>query len=198
MRIGGPSNIDFISKGIKMKKLTILVWILVLTGCAGGDWYKAQDTASVAKLRVAAIAESNTEFASKAHPSCDTEEWHILGWFHPSAGSMQAGRRGFDRRVGIPLGNEYPDNMYAEHIIEAQKPINLFVSGTYHKGPTIYSSGNCRKMATFTPKPNHDYEVLFVGNGPECEVKLFEIAISSGGETQRIESSFENGVRSCK
>lgn len=184
-------------RGLFMKTIFAVMSVLALSGCAGGDWYKAENTSSTARLRVIALAPSNTEFATKQNPSCDTEEWHILGWFHPSAGSLQAGRRGFDRRVGMPLSSEYPDNMFAEHIIDASKPINVFVSGVYHKGPTIYEVGLCRMVATFTPQPNHDYEVLYTGTGSECDLKLFELTASDGQTPKRIETKFENDVLSC-
>jgi hypothetical protein len=181
-----------------MKIILIFVSILTLSGCAAGNWYTAENLSATTQLRVVALATSNTEISVIPKPSCDPESKRVLGWFHPDAGSMQASRRGFDRRIGLPLGNAYPENMYAEHIIEATKPINIYVAGVYWVGPTVYSYRECKKVATFTPLPNHIYEVLYSGKGAECNLNLFEIDSQDGKKPKRVEAKFESEPLSCK
>lgn len=180
-----------------MRIVTLLSIALVLSGCAAGDWYKAPNGAEIARLRVVASAPSNTMIEAISKPTCDSQDSQLLGWFHPMAGSMQANRRGYDRRVGIPLGHLYPNNMFAEHTIEASKSISVFASGIFTQSPIMFDVGLCKVVGTFTPLPGHDYEILYVGEGSKCDLKLFEVVSQKSVSPRRIEAKFDNGVVYC-
>ena len=169
--------------------------IFALTGCAAGNWYKAE-TLTTARLRAVALDSPNALLAVISTASCDPKEQTVLGWFHPSAESFQANRRGFDRRLGMPLGDTYPNNQFAEHLIDASKSIIIFSKGLNFVGPTIYSYRECKKVATFTPLSNHDYEVLFTSSAKDCKLSLFEIK-TEGGYSKRVEAKFDDDKPTC-
>ena len=178
-----------------MKKLLSTLLIFLLSGCAAGTWYKAESS-TTARLRAVALDSPNALLAVIPQPSCEPKEQTVLGWFHPNAESFQASRRGFDRRIDMPLGEAYPKNQFAEHLIDASKPIVIFGKGLHWVGPTIYSFRECSKVATFTPLTNHDYEVVFTSPGKECNLQLFEIK-TENGSARRIETKFDNESPSC-
>ena len=178
-----------------MKKLLSTILILLLSGCAAGTWYKAETT-NTAKLRAVALDSPNALVAVIPNASCEPKQETVLGWFHPSAESFQASRRGFDRRTGIPLGEAYPNNQYSEHLVDASKPIVIFSKGLYWVGPTLYSFRECKKVATFSPLTNHDYEVVFTSAGKECNLSLFEIK-NENGNSQRVKAKFDSEEPSC-
>ena len=178
-----------------MKKILVICFVSLLNGCAAGNWYKAE-TSTTARLRAVALDSPNASLSVIPTPSCEPKEETVLGWFHPSAESFQASRRGFDRRIGMPLAETYPKNQFAEHLIDASKPIVIFSRGLYYTGPTVYSFRECHKVGTFTPLTNHDYEVVYTSSGKECNLSLFEIK-TEGGSSKRIEISFDSQNPSC-
>lgn len=100
-----------------MKVITVLVSVF-LTGC-GTSFYMADTSLPKAGLRVATNLGGNTFFSLGSRDSCEKKDFHksALGWFHPSAGSVQAWRRGTDKRVGLKGGDIFESNMQAEHYI---------------------------------------------------------------------------------
>jgi hypothetical protein len=111
----------------------------------------------------------------------------MYGWFHPGAfGAWQATRRGFDRRIGMPGGSQYPANMYSEHIVAARSEITFVASSVSAQSLNPYDVGVCRTFRKAVLMPDHSYELVFGGQNGACALELFELKLTAGGSTSRI------------
>jgi hypothetical protein len=107
------------------------------------------------------------------------------------------GRSVTDRRVGIPLGSQYAEASFAEYIVEAAKPFNVYATGQTWVGPTVYEYAHCRQVASLIPQAGHDYELVFEysAGGGTCGFRLFEIVSRDAGSFVRQEETFDPALR---
>jgi hypothetical protein len=187
-----------------MRLLALALLTLLLTGCAAPNWYAVTPSVPTAKLRVVASAPGNTYIVSASGIPCPAspstmvgDSDRLLGFFHPSGSeSFQANRRGFNRRVSIPGGSAFPEHLYAEHVVDASVPIDIRASNVFSRG-SPYDVGFCHAVGRLELKEGNNYELLFRGNGAQCEMRLFEVS-QTGDRVERVAREFADGPRNCK
>ena len=171
-----------------MKIKAILLMCLTLSACSA-TFYSIDPVAPKAGLRVATDLGGNTSFNVGSRMSCEEKDFFegLLGWFHPAAGSMQAGRRGTDKRIGLEGSDHYRSNMQAEHYISvAEQPrFNISNISGFTYG-VISTLNSCDGYFDIDMQPNKNYEIFASKNKEGCNLKAFEL-ISSESKFERIE-----------
>lgn len=178
-----------------MKTKSALFVCVLLSACSA-TFYSMDPAEPKAGLRVATDLGGNTNFNIGSRSSCEEKEFGpgLLGWFHPMAGSMQAGRRGIDKRIGLAGGDAYKSNMQAEHYISvAEQPrFNIGNISGYTYG-VISTLNSCDGFFDIDMEAGKSYEILASKNDEGCTVKAYEL-VSSGAEFKRVELEV---VRAC-
>lgn len=173
--------------------------VLLTAGCAKNPYLQPMEGKDSAKLRLSSVP-SNNNFVTTADPKgCISEQF-----LPPIAtlGSKANAVRSLNR-IDMPLYNKaIPDSHQNEVYIPAGAPFAFQFNGVGLTGFTpgsveadkgiIYSW--CRKVVSFTPQKNANYEALYdyvdAPNGKKtCGVKLYEITKSKDGNFAKQEVS---------
>lgn len=180
-----------------MKNEIALTSALFIAGCTSNQYLTPLEGNDSAKLRLTSIP-SNNNFVSTADPrGCVSDKT-----LPPIAalGSKANLVRSLNR-INIPLYNkEIPDSHQNEVYVPAGSDFSFQFNGVGITGITpgeietdkgiLYSW--CRKVVSFTPQKNSNYEALYdymdAPNGKKtCGVKLFEIMASADGSHTKKE-----------
>lgn len=178
------------------KSLTILSAVLI-SGCASNPYLQPAADKQTAKLRLTSVP-SNNNFISEADPKgCVSDK------FLPTIATLgsKANLVRSLSRLDIPLYNaSIPDSHQNEIYVPAGSTFSFQFNGVGINGITpgtvevdkgvLYSW--CRKIVSFTPQANANYEALYdyvdAGNGQKtCGVKLFEIIKDNSGNYKKDE-----------
>lgn len=170
---------------------------LLATGCASNPYLQPGAGKDMAKLRLSSVP-SNNNFVTTADPKgCVSDKYlapiATLGAKANLVRSLS--------RIDMPLYNTaIPDSHQNEVYVPAGAPFAFQFNGIGIAGFTpgtveadkglIYSW--CRKVVSFTPQKNANYEALYdyvdAPNGKKtCGVKLFEIIKGSEGSYTKKE-----------
>lgn len=174
-----------------MKKELALIAALLMTGCASNPYLTPIEGKDSAKLRLSSVP-SNNNFVSAADPKHCVSDKPL-----PAIATLGA-KANLVRslnRLDMPLYNkDIPDSHQNEVYIPAGAEFSFQFNGVGITGITpgaveldkglIYSW--CRKVVTFTPQKNANYEALYdYVNTPDgkktCGVKLFELVKKEDG-----------------
>jgi hypothetical protein len=198
-----------IIRGNKMKKEIVLISALFMVGCASNPYLAPIEGKDSAKLRLTSVP-SNNNFVSTADPKgCVSDK------FLPPIATLGA-KANLVRslsRIDMPLySKEIPDSHQNEVYIPAGSAFSFQFNGVGIAGFTpgtveadkglIYSW--CRKVVSFTPEKNANYEALYdyvdAPNGEKtCGVKLFEIVKGADGNHSKVElKSYKVEHNYCK
>ncbi|MBT1442916.1 hypothetical protein KJI95_00035 [Shewanella sp. JM162201] len=180
-----------------MKKELAIISAVFISGCASVPYHVPKEGVDSAKLRLTSVP-SNNNFVTAANPKgCVSDEAlpliTVLGVKANLVRSLS--------RIDMPLYNSsIPDSHQNEVHIPASAPLSFQFNGVGIAGFTpgepdgkqgaLYSW--CRKVVTFTPAKDRNYEALYdyteAPNGREtCGVKLFEIVKGVDGNYSKIE-----------
>ncbi|MFC3153342.1 hypothetical protein ACFOEK_20040 [Litoribrevibacter euphylliae] len=186
-----------------MKYLVVSLALLILSGCSN-IYTKPHEGVENAKLRLASIPSNNNFVHEPKAKSCiygnGDAQITILG-------SKANLFRSLDRN-GVPLYNsEISDSHQNEVYVPAGTEFSFQFNSVGFAGfsPGVYDPKYgamyawCRKIVTFTPEPNGNYEALFdfveLPSGKEtCDVTLFEITKNNQGDYVKSESQDYNVV----
>jgi hypothetical protein len=190
-----------------MRLFAVFAAAICLGGCAM-SWYEAPSRQPTARLRVVdPSGGNNTVFMVAQRMSCpqsnlnpwDSED-RKLGEFHfqfSRGGTYQADERGFNRRLDMPDGSRYAPGFFAEHRIEAEKPVIFRVRKLVR--------GDCFVVGRAQLVSGKDYELVVSGPGPGqtdddsgCWMALNELTHEGGGKISRVPRPFVEGPRNCE
>lgn len=158
-----------------------------LAGCSTNAWYVSPGTATDASLRAVALVPGNSFVGIVPDGTCDESGAAMLGWFHPAAtAGLQASRRGFDRRIGMPGGEAYPPNTYAEHRVAADKTVRFVANSAAPRSANPFEVDQCTVFADAPLSAGKSYEVVFRRPQGACELKVFELVPRDAGPTSRV------------
>ncbi|WP_445396893.1 hypothetical protein [Zobellella sp. An-6] len=180
-----------------MKKEIALASTLFMVGCASNPYLAPIEGKDSAKLRLTSVP-SNNNFVRTADPrGCVSDK--VLSPI-ATLGSKANLVRSLSR-IDIPLYNkEIPDSHQNEVYIPAGSEFSFQFNGVGISGFTpgtveadkgfMYSW--CRKVVSFTPEKNANYEALYdyveAPNGKKtCDVKLFEIVKGADSNYSKVE-----------
>jgi uncharacterized protein YceK len=181
-----------------MKIKLALISALLMSGCASNPYLNSPEGKDTAKLRLSSVP-SNNNFVTTADPKGCVSDKPLPAI--ATLGSKANLVRSLSR-LDMPLYNkEIPDSHQNEVYIPAGSEFSFQFSGIGITGFTpgtveadkglIYSW--CRKVVSFTPQKNGNYEALYdyvdAPNGKKtCGVKLFEIVKNSDGSYLKQEA----------
>jgi len=188
-----------------VQRLAVVTAAMCLGGCAM-SWYEAPPRQPTARLRVVSLSGgSNTVFMVAQRASCPTSSFNPwdsedrkLGEFHAQfrqGGTFQAEERGFNRRLGMPDGSRYPPGLFAEHRMEADKPI---VFRVYQ-----FVRGDCFVVGRAQLGSGKDYELMVSppsqpDDDSRCWMELNELIQDGSGRISRVPQRFVEGPRNCE
>ena len=175
-----------------MKKGLLGLAVITLAGCASSPYLKPIPNSENAKLRLVSVP-SNNNFVTEASPKeCIVTDFNREKLTNIATLGSKANLVRSLSRINMPAYNE---NISDSHQNEVYIPANSrFLFQFNGVGITGFAPGNadsdgfmyswCRKVISFTPKANANYEALYdyvtLPNGKEtCGVQLFEIVESS-------------------
>ena len=192
-----------------MRKELSLVAVLLMTGCVSSPYLKPIEGKDNAKLRLVSVP-SNNNFVTAADPKGCVSDKPLPGI--ATLGAKANMVRSLSR-IDMPLyNNKIADSHQNEVYIPAGSEFSFQFSGI---GITGFTPGTietdkgllyswCRKVVTFTPQKNANYEALYdyidAPNGKKtCGVKLFELVQNADGSYVRQESkSYKVEHNYCK
>lgn len=181
---------------MQLFRLIGLLGVFSLSACTS-SFYKAPPDVPTARLRVVSRADGNTGFYVGSRDSCKKGDFMsaMLGWFHPGASQgIQANRRGFNRRLGMPYSEGIPNHLYAENLIGVKPPPRILVDNVSGFTFGVVSTLNfCGGFYDVDFKPNLDYEIVAYDEKGSCRVKAFRLA-PKGSVPERIPMKIE---RAC-
>ena len=148
-----------------------------LMGCASPlPWYQAPVGTPTAAVRFVSLAPGNTAMESVAAGDCGAEATGLFGDFHPGSGDWQAYRRGFDHRVGMPLGDSYEKHVFAEYNVRVDTPLRLRVINVSSAGFGPYDVATCDKVVSLALHGGGFYEMVVSNRGERCTVDAYQIS----------------------
>ncbi|KID57622.1 hypothetical protein JF50_10645 [Pseudoalteromonas luteoviolacea] len=193
------SHVSKLANGVLfVKKISLMAAVTLLSGCAVNPYLQPMVDGPSAKLRLASVPSNNNFVAVPLSESCISTEFKHGG--HIATLGVKANLVRSLSRLDMPaydekLGDSHQNEVY----IPAQKPFSFqfngvgisgFTPGQTDSGGALYSW--CRKIITFTPVENANYEALYdyieLPNGKEtCGVKLFEIVADEQSKYKKVE-----------
>ena len=183
-----------------MKKALLSLAIVTLSGCASNQYLQEIPNIENAKLRLVSVPSNNNFVSEGSAKECISTDFNGEGLSHIATLGFKANLVRSLNRINMPAYNEsISDSHQNEVYIPANKKflfqfngvgISGFAPGQTDSGGALYSW--CRKIVSFTPKTNANYEALYdyveMPNGKEtCGVKLFEIVEKSSETYEKIE-----------
>lgn len=188
-----------------MRWLFLSTLVMMLSGCATKDWYAAAPGVATAKLRAIADAPGNSYMTVAVSRSCPKSAFGSitregdkpLGNFHSDALSIQGASRGFDRKLGMPGSEQWPNNLFSEHNIEAGRPLFVRATSTFSRG-SPYDVGFCHAIGQIELEAGGNYELQFLGNGPSCKFQLMKLVQTSEPQVLREPVPFVSGPGNCQ
>ena len=192
-----------------MKLLAFLTITFVVSGCASNDFLKPHQGKENAKLRLVSIPSNNNFIHASTPNGCPSK----TPLYNMATLGAKANLVRSLSRLDIPLYNsKIPASHQNEIFIPAGESFSFQFNGvgitgitpgvTEASSPILYSW--CRKIISFTPKANANYEAVYdyvdSFNGKKtCGVKLFEISKGGDGEfVKKEESSYATSDVNCK
>lgn len=183
---------------LQIKRLVSILLPTLLCACAA-TYYQSAPGPQSSRLRVATDLDGNTGFEAARTFTCGGSSLGNLGFFHPGSADWQAYRRGFDRKLGMPLSAGLQANMFAEYVIDGTRPFFVRASNVAGTGGVILTGGSAYVPVTtgylvvgFTPTPGHDYELDFTGDADVRNLRLFELENGA-----RRPMTFDAGMKPC-
>jgi hypothetical protein len=197
-----------------MKQICVLIISTIFaSGCAlqPPKWYVANSNATTAKLRVVvqpSTSSSNTHVVVGTDMTCastlgkgvkDTDT--VLANLAPDNGFsyQNPAIRGNDKRVGIPGGKAYTNDIYAEHIVEADKALMIRAYEAFTSNPFALSSlRTCQTVAVIMLNRDASYELRYEPTKEGCTFTLSEITVGTNSQVNRTAVPFVEGPSNCR
>ena len=182
-----------------MKKTLLSLAILTLSGCVANQYLQPIPNVENARLRTVSVPSNNITLHEGSTKECVSTDSRGEELAYMAKLGAKANLLNPLNRIDMPA--------YNTHIIDAQQnefyiPANEkfliqfngvgiagFSPGQTDSGGALYSW--CRKVLSFTPKANANYEALYdyvkLPNGKKtCGVKLFEIVEDSTDKYSKV------------
>lgn len=168
-------------------RVVLTIGLASLVGGCASQFYVPQENSPTANVRFVATSPGNTSFNSSASEKCDGGYKGTLGFFNPMSAIMpiDAGRRGYDRRLGIPGGEIHSKYMYSELRVDATKPFYVKVSSTAPASANPYDVSICERSVLIPIESGKNYELVQVRSGGSCDFEYFELEESVQGVVRR-------------
>lgn len=180
-----------------VRRALALAAVSALAACANSlPWYQAPASEPAAAVRFVSQMPGNATFEKIQGGACHAQADSLFGRFHP-AGQLQAYRRGYDHRVGMPLGESFPDLLYAEYRAKTGIPLWIRVADAPGAALESDAAAACRAIGAFVPEAGRDYEVIGSLQGPRCALELFEIVRNGGDAFERRPLPLASGPTAC-
>lgn len=172
-----------LSKLLHLRCIPIGCVMLVVAGCALPQ-YQQPEEGERARLRVVNIggrANTNVFVHPDASGRCiprnagARESIALLDWNTPNKGRQGA-------RVGIPGGEGYADERFAEVFVPVGHPLTITFGASV--GTLVSSNASCRIGIQLEPQKDTDYEASFAF-GRQCTLQVATITRAVDGTIVR-------------
>ena len=182
-----------------MKKTLLSLAILTLSGCVANQYLQPIPNVENARLRTVSVPSNNITLHEGSTKECVSTDSRGEELAYMAKLGAKANLLNPLNRIDMPAYNtQIIDAQQNEFYIPANEKFLIqfngvgiagFSPGQTDSGGALYSW--CRKVLSFTPKANANYEALYdyvkLPNGKKtCGVKLFEIVEESTDKYSKV------------